>query len=504
MGTPPTPPRPAHALLSSVRAIRLPSRDRGEVLAWVAALLAASLVGAVVALDERVGLALLALTLVVVGVWLVVRIFAATRPRPLDVAVTVPILALPLMPYLASLGLPGASALRFAIAIVPLALMVAGAIAIRRPALAHGGFFVLFFAAYQVIPFLGSPDASYSVLRLANWLMFVPYAFLAYDERAFRVAAKAAVLSALVVFGGLLLQQAGLIGGAWGGLQIGGSHSAPIYATRYTSFLLNPNDLALFMFGVAVVAAIVATFGTTHWPSRLLLGLVVLAAGVAVLASNSRGAFLSVPLVLVYLFAAGARRQVTIAIVAVGLAAIFVIPTLPVARSATRGISDSLTAIVTGSDTSARDRQAVWQERLDAAGNPVIGSGYGTYGGASAFTDDALRNRQQLLRSLTVDNSWLKMLLESGIVGVLLMGAVLVAWIVNTARAARSPRLKATALSLGALGVLLLFRSFSVDVLDINPWNFFLWLLFGMTASLAALARRADADDDADDGPAAA
>src|SRR5262249_51250973 len=143
---------------------------------------------------------------------------------------------------------------------------------------------ILGFCAYQGIAIVAAPSLGYGLLRAANWLMFVPLAFLRYRAHALRVVTAFTLLSGSFLAAGVILQAGGWLGGTWGGFQTG----ERAYTTRYTSFLLNPNDLGLAMLAVSLTAFALAS--VRRGRARQILIAVAATAGVLMLLSSSRGA----------------------------------------------------------------------------------------------------------------------------------------------------------------------------------------------------------------------
>ena len=131
--------------------------------------------------------------------------------------------------------------------------------------------------------------------------------------------------------------------------------------------------------------------------------------------------------------------------------------------------------------------------------NLVTGVGYGGYGDAAAGVDVLDVSGTENGTALTIDNAWLKLLIEEGVIGVLLFAAVMIAGIRSALAAMRQATTRITAIVASSILLLLAFQGISVDSFDINPWNAFLWLalalsypdplLAGMRAS-AGLDRR--------------
>jgi hypothetical protein len=143
----------------------------------------------------------------------------------------------------------------------------------------------------------------------------------------------------------------------------------------------------------------------------------------------------------------------------------------------------SVVQIAKGEDASATVRLAGWWARISHAGNLLIGAGYGGYGQVQGIDMTQATQRSTLYGSTTVDNGWLKLGLEEGILGVVLLAGI---FAYALRRAVWLGRRQDT-WALGAIGgsvlVALAFRALTVDILDINPWNFFIWLPVGVLLS---------------------
>jgi hypothetical protein len=394
-------------------------------------------------------------------------------------AIGVGALLLPVVPWIET-SRPGlGQALRVAIAAVLWASIGFGRLRLRAPA--KYAWLIAGFAVLQLCAAMVGIGGGYGAVRLMNWLMFVPLALLPFTPRTLRVAVAGATGAVGLLVVGVVLQAAGVLAGTWGGVEL--SHG---YATRYTSFLLNPNDLGLFMLGAAAVA-----FVTARSP---MVG-VARGAGPAlfVILTGSRGAFIALPILALYLlFARGGKSMVAVAVVAtvVYLSSPFIVPG---AANSIRAATASVGTVMSGNDESISLRRERWNVWLQRHTNPISGSGYGGY---TPDRDVVLHqtDRQQAYRALTVDNSWLKLYLEEGLVGVVLLASVLL-FAIRRTLAIKSD----VAAAVGALVVLLAFRSLSTDILDINPWNFYLWLLLGVAFSLDSFGMRPRASSAAEE-----
>lgn len=411
-------------------------------------------------------------------------------PRtPLDAALWSAVVLLPLAPFLTTLS-PQLTVVR----LLPAGLVVLG-IVLRtvRSVSSWGGlqWAALLFAAYQSVPLVLAPSG-YGLTRWINWVVFVPFAFVHFDPRAMRIALAATGTTGALLVVGVLLQSVGVLGGLWGGAVLQGAGTVEeVRITRYTSFLLNPNDLALFALGAAVVLMVALRHAGRG--TRSVLVLLTLALLAVTLLTASRGALLAGLVILGWMAGRARLRQAVGVVLASSIAIVLLVLLVPSAQTSAASTASSLSAILTGEDVSADDRLELWRQRLDEGrGNPLTGAGYGGYAQvevvATADIADAAA-RAELYQALTVDNGWLRLYLESGLLGVALLAAVVLGSVWTSVLASRQGTSGVWPDALAALLLALTSRGFSADVFDINPWNFFLWLLVGLISSLHAAQR---------------
>ncbi len=126
--------------------------------------------------------------------------------------------------------------------------------------------------------------------------------------------------------------------------------------------------------------------------------------------------------------------------------------------------------------------------------HPVLGVGPGRYGGAAADifgtpvygrygTDELFVNPSQR----TVDDFWLHLLVESGVVGLVVFGGMIGATLqpmLRSARTASGPRRMMLAGSVGAIAALTI-NSLTTMLLEANSMAFLFWLLLGIGSLLA-------------------
>lgn len=459
---------------------RVRDRSGAPVLATSAALV----VGLIAARSPEVALAAAVLLPGLLAFVLLVRRLDAGPRTPLDVALWSAVVLLPIAPFLTTIA-PPLTLLRLLPAAIVVGGMLLGAV---RPVPQWGGlqWSALLFAAYQFVPLALAPGG-YGLTRWVNWVVFIPFAFALFDRRSMRVALAATATTGALLVTGVVLQSLGLLGGTWGGAVLGGAGTVEeVRVTRYTSFLLNPNDLA--QLSLIVVVASVAAFGQAGRRTRVLLLMLTMALVGVSLLTASRGALLGGAVVLAWMTVRARLRQAVGVLLAGCIAVCLLVLLVPAAQTSAQSTVGSLSAIVNGKDVSADARVALWHQRLSAGQrNPVVGVGYGGYALDAAATNIDLGDgeaRKDLYRVLTVDNGWLRLYLESGLLGVVLLGAVIVAAVWSSVLASSRGRYGVWPDALAALLLAMCARGVSADVFDINPWNFVLWLLVGLISSM--------------------
>lgn len=431
------------------------------------------------ALLALVCLAALGLALIAVLLWL--RGSGLDSPRPADVYLMVIIPYLAIAPALGSFGnWPSVGRLILAISLI--VALLSGVIPVRSQPMKYGGWLVLAFALYQCVPLVANGVGDYGLLRLGNWIIFVPLAFVRYDERNARYAFGAVLLTSLVLFVGILLQMTGMLPGVWGGFS-NGDLFHPVFAPRYTSFLQNPNDLGLFMACAGLFSYLYLIQPGRSLRIRLFVMAVLLLATYSVILSSSRGAILAVPFVLLGLFFLRTRRALLRAVIGAVVCYAIVSVGFPSVRTTIDRNGALVGQVISGSDRNVTSRLAVWHRASSRRGNVLVGAGYGGYGPEALVASFSIQQRHQIAQGLTVDNGWLKLYLEEGLIGILLFGAILFYLIRNAylSRALTGWRLPSTLAIAAALAMI--FRAFSADVFDINPWDAYIWMAFGVAAS---------------------
>ncbi|MGW0455899.1 O-antigen ligase family protein [Gordonia sputi] len=340
----------------------------------------------------------------------------------------------------------------------------------------------------------------YGLIRFVNFSMFIPIAFVIFSRVRFATGVLAVVAAAAVQLLAVVLQVNGRYGGTWGGITVSGP-SASVLAeriTRYTGFLLNPNNLGLFLAYAGVLAFTCLIF-SPGFRERVAASAFFIACLYGVILSSSRTALIAVS---VSCLTVAFVRSMWLGLAACGAAAAIVEGASFIGFVDLSQIVASYTDIANNTDASSRQRSDLWADQLNKlrGWEVFVGKGFGAVD-PSLFRHDAVegfRIKDKLLTAGTVDNSWLKLWLEGGVFAVSLMSAILggtgllIIWKLMEGRkiAARSSleadeSLFARAKLAGLLGLLIIiaFATFSYDILDINPWNSIIWVLMGFALS---------------------
>lgn len=358
---------------------------------------------------------------------------------------------------------------------------------------------ILALTVYLTIMALFAPNVLYGTIRGVNWLMFVPVAALFCRRPSIPSVVYGLIASTALQAGGVYFQLEGRYGGTWGGLLVSGTKnisSTVERITRYTGFVLNPNNLGL-LFAMTAVVLVVVIVKTPTVSTKILLTLVVLFLLYGTVLTNSRTAIVGLGAgSFVALTFLGLRRVVglsaaTAAVAYVGYASGW--------SQVTRFV-DSFGDIANETDVSYLARVSLWGAKISDLEflQSIGGGGYGAanpalYERQSGF---ALDSKAQVAG--TVDNSWLKLWIEGGIVSVVIMLAVVATAVVVIYRTRNTD---IVSISAGVIGVLVTFlwATFSYDMLDINPWNGVLWLLLGVAFSLQNLTAQPESTSSARD-----
>jgi hypothetical protein len=324
---------------------------------------------------------------------------------------------------------------------------------------------------------------AYGVSRLTNWLMFVPLGIVFFRRPRYGALAVVALLVGAVQTVGVLLQVKGVLGGVWGGALISGNDYNPItsrWLVRYTGFVQDPNNLAILMNLCAIACLSVAWMRRDRRARMLMIGGVAASAGVVVV-TGSRGGLIGIPLgLLVFSLFTGTRALIRIAI----FAAIGSWAALNAHFSSLDGLLSTFTKVVGGQDPSIQQRLAVWTKYQEGGLSPIFGQGFGGYN-QTALRGSGFDVSADAARQATVDNSWLKLLLETGVIGVTFAALVVLCCGTALIRAVKTGAPRPVVAGVGAAIAIVVWRSASTDALDINPYNMIVPLLIAAALQLA-------------------
>lgn len=333
---------------------------------------------------------------------------------------------------------------------------------------------------------MGAASTSFGFSRLLNWAMFIPLLWLAYRRPDIKGAGFGLVVTSVFQMLGVGLQVAGLMKGTWGGLLTSGATYNPetsSWLKRYTGFIMNPNNLALVL---ACAVIVLAACLLAKLPGKTKLGLMALMAlfAVGIVLTGSRGGLVAVALGVIVLFTAAGKRGIAIGTTVMSFAIIAYVLT---GSQELDRLLQSFVEIISGTDASAAQRNSVWVSRLQTTenGNLFIGSGFGGYAPELFAGQHGLDVDPAAARQATVDNSWIKILLESGVLGVFAMALTMFAPMCSSLCKSKGDR-RLWGIAAGSVVIALIWRSFSVDMLDQNPWNAFVFLALGLAAASTA------------------
>ena len=341
----------------------LPYRFAAALCALAAAAVA---LGALV--SSRPGVAVVVcLSSVALGAGIAVERRTRILPRrPVDIALAAVVIYLPVAPYISSLSPPIATLLRAILAGYILGGLLLGAIPSQRPLGANGRWLILRIRGLPIDP-TGWRHRKCLQRRKDLQLDNVRTACLCTSGRTESAGTPC--------FGA-----DGRDGARpWGGTPtdsdsrflmgrpqlLAGSGQFEQHATRYTSFILNPNNLGLVMLILAVVVHVVTRERTNTWRTSLLGSVLASVCLVVVFMTSSRGAFIGIALVGLYWFAIARRAGhypmamaagLVVAVLAVPFFAPSVAPTIDKAISSTgdifRGSDDRRPSAPAGAGTT--------------------------------------------------------------------------------------------------------------------------------------------------------
>ncbi len=268
----------------------------------------------------------------------------------------------------------------------------------------------------------------------------------------------------------------------------------------------NPNMLGAVL-AMAIPFPLFGFFRVTGWRLHLLLGTVSFVLVLALFFTFSRGAWLGLALATLVVATVIDRRVLVALLLLAALAygTAHVVPREILVPDASRtqleldlqaATLGRIGAIGAGNDL----RTLFIQNALPIiADHPIVGAGPGRYGGAvAAHYGSPLWNQYRdgavpLYR--TVDNFWLHILVEAGILGTLMLLGTFLAIGWELIAAARRMSGAAQVVVAGCLiaGIVLAVDSITEMLLEGNTSSFAMWTLLGLGSALVLGARQAGA-----------
>ena len=388
---------------------------------------------------------------------------------------------LPLAPAMGSDG----TIVRFALAGAFLVLVVDTRGTTARNMPAYIAVATLSLLALLAISTVTAPSLGYGITRLLNWTMFIPAAFVYFRRPRPGALTFGLLASAGVQYGGVVFQLQGIYGGTWGGLLVSGTtytHEGGKWITRYTGFVLNPNNLG-FLLSAAALVLIIAIIGDQPLRIRLagLFGVGALVYGM--LLTSSRGALLALFVgVLVSSIYLGFRPFMTVVLSgAVTLLGVTSLRWTPLNR-----VISSYGEIADETDKSYLARVTLWADRLTGIDyfDILAGGGFGATNREALSRQSGLGVDSVVQIAGTVDNAWIKLLLETGALGVAALAALLVGPTLAVIVARSEHRDRRFGATLLGVTTIVVWASTSYDIFDINPWNGLIPVLIGVALSL--------------------
>ena len=380
--------------------------------------------------------------------------------------------------------------------------------ALRHPATIAFGVFVAVAAISAVVNRVPAHIALAGlVYTLDAAVLFYLVRIAGFDQRQVRLAIM--TLIAVVGVGAVIaIAQAVLSPGILGLTGVVGRSGEDV---RIGSIVRDPNVFGTLI-GLTIPFSVFAMTRLQRPANRRVAMAVTFLLTLALLLTYSRGSWMGVGggLVLVALLL---ERRALLMFAAIGVLALatgYVMPRglLPPPPSVGGVVEEAepfnpLGSTVDRVGAIGEGRDLRWMFVMNAlpivADHPLVGVGTGRYGGAVAWnfptpiyaeygTDDII---PVWYRQRTVDNFWLHILVETGVIGIsaLVAAIVLIALpIVRTARRARAGRFVVAAGVLGAAATLSL-SSTTTMLLEGNTVAFLFWFLLGIGSVVAAGSR---------------
>jgi O-antigen ligase len=253
----------------------------------------------------------------------------------------------------------------------------------------------------------------------------------------------------------------------------------------------HPNYLAFYLL-VVLGIALVAIFEVRTVALRIGLGAFIAAASMALLLTYTRSAWIGAAIVVLILGILRYRSLLVVGVIALGLAA-FAFPT------AARKVQDRFGDLSSSSQSHASNswnwRTGQW-DRMEHWGweKPVLGQGFGSYPRISVKEFGYLnphygvrdRNHPGRPQGIAAHNDYVKMFVETGIVGLVLWVLTLAGLASTAGRARRAPPLAAYAAGMVAVAVALALVSIADNV---QGYTTVLLVAGAMVGALAGVQR---------------
>ncbi|MEO7296176.1 MAG: O-antigen ligase family protein [Candidatus Limnocylindria bacterium] len=376
--------------------------------------------------------------------------------------------------------------------------------ALRHPATIAFGVFVAVAAISAVVNRVPAHIALAGlVYTLDAAVLFYLVRIAGFDQRQVRLAIM--TLIAVVGVGAVIaIAQAVLSPGILGLTGVVGRSGEDV---RIGSIVRDPNVFGTLI-GLTIPFSVFAMTRLQRPGNRRVAMAVTFLLSLALLLTYSRGSWLGVGggLVLVALLL---ERRALLMFAAIGVLALatgYIMPRGLLPPPSVGGIVEEaepfnpLGSTVDRVGAIGEGRDLRWMFVMNAlpivADHPLVGVGTGRYGGAVAWnfptpiyaeygTDDII---PVWYRQRTVDNFWLHILVETGVMGISALVAaivLIVVPIVRTARRARAERFVVAAGVLGAAATLSL-SSTTTMLLEGNTVAFLYWFLLGIGSVVAA------------------
>ncbi|HSM37888.1 MAG TPA: O-antigen ligase family protein [Candidatus Limnocylindrales bacterium] len=271
---------------------------------------------------------------------------------------------------------------------------------------------------------------------------------------------------------------------------------------RVAAFLVNPNMLGVVL-AMAIPMPLLATTSSASWRGRIGWGTLTFVLALALLYTFSRGAWLGLAAaaVLIGLFLDPRALIVLVLFGFISYGSAVVLPR-HVLEPDPGDVGFDLGAATVGRlDTisGGGDLRVLFVENAAPiiADHPILGAGPGRYGGAVAWRFGTPLSAQytagSVPRDRTVDNFWLHLIVEFGLLGSLVFASAIAIAVRRTvADARRSDRWPALVMgSAAAIAVIVGVDSISEMLLEGNTTSFPVWFFLGVASVLGAAAPRA-------------